>query len=34
MLTADIGNAQHSHASLLDYTALVGEERDSSRRGP
>lgn len=31
-LTSDICNAQHSYASLLDHAALVGEQRDSSRR--
>jgi hypothetical protein len=33
-LTSHISNAEHSYAALLDHTALVGEERDSSRCRP
>lgn len=32
MLTSDVGNAENSYASLLDHAALVGKQRDSSRR--
>lgn len=30
--TPDIGNAENSYASLLNHAALVGKQRDSSRR--
>lgn len=32
MLTSNIGNAEHSYASLLNDTALVREQRDGSGR--
>lgn len=32
MLTSDIGNTEHSYASLLNHAALVGEQRDGSGR--
>ena len=32
MLTSNIGNAEHSNASLLNHAALVGEQRDGAGR--
>lgn len=32
MLTSNVGNAENSYTSLLNHAALVGEQRDGSRR--